>query len=153
MKSKGCDLTGHRNFPESQISELRIRLRAEILLAIEDGFTNFISGFAKGVDLLFAAVVVELQDEGTEITLEAAIPYRGRFKTKDMDFQRLLKRCVGVGVTADEYTPSCYITRNQTMVQQSARVIAVYDGRERGGTAFTIRYARVTEKDLRIISI
>lgn len=148
-----CCVTGHRNISEIQIPEIKEQLRQELLMAIQEGFTNFISGFARGVDLLFAEVVAELQDEGKQITLEAFVPYRGRFKTKDADFHRLIKRCSGVGLTAEVYTPTCYITRDQAMVQQSARVIAVYDGREHGGTVFTIRYSRVMERDLHMIDI
>ncbi len=39
------------------------------------------------------------------------------------------------------------------MVQESQLVIAVYDGREKGGTLFTMRYANVLEKELITIVI
>lgn len=148
-----CCVTGHRDIPEEKLSFVKSELRNEILSAIQDGFTHFISGFAAGVDLLFAEQIALLQDEGQQITLEAAIPYRGRLKTKDIQFKRLMERCVAISVTAEEYSKSCYINRNRNMVQLSARVIAVYDGRDSGGTAFTIRYARVTEREVKIINI
>jgi hypothetical protein len=37
------------------------------------------------------------------------------------------------------------------MVENSQRVIAVYDGRESGGTFYTINYAKPLQKELRII--
>ena len=42
-------------------------------------------------------------------------------------------------VAAEEYHPSVYAKRNRHMVEQLERVIAVYDGREKGGTVGTIR--------------
>lgn len=148
-----CCVTGHRDIPDEKLNFVKAELRREILSAMQDGYTHFISGFAAGTDLLFSEQIALLQDEGHQITMEAAIPYRGRMKTRDPQFRKLIERCNVIGVTAEEYSKSCYISRNQSMVQLSSRVIAVYDGRESGGTAFTIRYARVNEKDLKIISI
>lgn len=153
MEPLTCCVTGHRKMDNDKIAFAKTELRREILAAIDEGYTHFISGFAEGVDLLFAALIVQFQDEGYKITLEAAIPYRGRMKTKDAQFNQLIMRCSAIGVTAEEYSKSCYINRNRNMVQLSSRVIAVFDGREGGGTSFTIRYARVMEKELRIISI
>ena len=45
-----------------------------------------------------------------------------------------------VVVIREEYQPSVYSHRNRYMVEHSDRVIAVYDGREKGGTAGTIRF-------------
>ena len=39
------------------------------------------------------------------------------------------------------------------MVAQSQRVIAVYDGREKGGTLFTMRAAHVQKREIRVIEI
>lgn len=39
------------------------------------------------------------------------------------------------------------------MVEHSDRVIAVYDGREKGGTAGTIRFAHILKKELREIPV
>ncbi len=37
---------------------------------------------------------------------------------------------------------ACYMKRNKYMVDQSALVIVVWDGRRNGGTAATVRYAK-----------
>lgn len=37
------------------------------------------------------------------------------------------------------------------MAQESSRVIAVYDGREHGGTLPTMRYAHALQKEVRLI--
>lgn len=145
---KTCCVTGHRDIPAEQMDRIQELLRREILAAIEDGYTHFISGFASGADLLFAEIVVELK-EIYPITLEAAIPYPGRMKTPDETFQRLIRCCNVVKIHSDTYFKGCYMRRNRYMVDQSQRIIAVYDGRLYGGTAATVWYAK--KKDVRIV--
>ena len=43
--------------------------------------------------------------------------------------------------------------RNRYMAAESQRVIAVYDGRDRGGTLYTMRYAHTLEKEVRVIEV
>ena len=145
---KTCCVTGHRDIPAEQMDRIQKLLRQEILAAIEDGYTHFISGFATGADLLFAYIVAELK-EIYPITLEAAIPYPGRMKTPDETFQRLIRCCDTVKIHSDVYSKGCYMRRNRYMVDQSQRVVAVYDGRPTGGTAATVRYAK--GKDVRVV--
>jgi len=60
LRKHRCCFTGHR--PEKlNISEeqLCVRLGQEIDQAIEDGFTTFISGMAKGVDICAAELVLK----------------------------------------------------------------------------------------------
>ena len=59
MNEKTCCVTGHRNISIDCITRVEQALRHEILLAIEDGYTRFISGFAEGADLIFASIVAE----------------------------------------------------------------------------------------------
>ena len=59
MDEKTCCVTGHRDIPKEYSDYVEQELQREIQAAIEDGFTRFISGFAEGVDLMFAAIVVE----------------------------------------------------------------------------------------------
>ena len=147
-KEKACCVTGHRDIPAEQMDRIQKLLRQEILAAIEDGYTHFISGFATGADLLFAVIIAELK-EIYPITLEAAIPYPGRMKTPDETFQRLIRCCDTVKIHSDSYFKGCYMRRNRYLVDQSQRVIAVYDGRPTGGTAATVRYAK--GKDVRVV--
>lgn len=150
MAEKTCCVTGHRDIPEARIAYVEQELRREVEEAIAEGYTRFISGFAEGVDLMFAAIVAEQMEHRPELFLEAAIPYAGRLKTKNQQFQKLLRACKGVKVVCQEYAPSCFMQRNRYMAGESQRVIAVYDGRERGGTLFTMRvqdafYSRCTK--------
>ena len=149
-KEHTCCVTGHRNIPADKIQYVQIQLRQELLQAIQSGYTHFISGFAAGVDLIFAGIVADLKRE-YPITLEAVIPYPGRMNTPDEVFQCLLKECDIVKVHTDRYSKSCYMVRNRYMIDCSALVIAVHDGRKSGGTAATIRYANRMERDIRKI--
>ena len=149
-KEHTCCVTGHRNIPADKIQYVQIQLRQELLQAIQSGYTHFISGFAAGVDLIFAGIVADLKRE-YPITLEAAIPYPGRMNTPDEVFRCLLKECDIVKVHTDRYSKSCYMVRNRYMIDCSALVIAVHDGRKSGGTAATIKYAHKMERDVREI--
>ena len=151
-KEQTCCVTGHRDIPADKIEFVRESLRQEILAAIGEGYTHFISGFAAGVDLIFAEIVAELKDE-YPITLEAAIPHPGRRYTSDAVFQALIKRCDTVKIHSDRYFKGSYIIRNHNMVDQSALVMAVYDGRRTGGTAATIKYANETGRTAREIRL
>lgn len=153
MEEKICCVTGHRDIPADRLAYVEQELRREVQAAIEDGYTRFISGFAEGGDLMFAAIVAEEKARHPEIILEAAIPYPGRLKTKDHRFHELLDCCDVVNVVCRTYSKSCFFQRNRYMVAESQRVIAVYDGRERGGTLFTMRDAHAAGREVRVIRI
>ena len=96
MAEKTCCVTGHRIISAACISYVEQELRREVQTAIDDGYTRFISGFADGTDLIFAAIVAEEKKRHPELSLEAAIPYAGRLKTRDTRFHELLRACDGI---------------------------------------------------------
>ena len=153
MVYKTCCITGHRDIPAERMAYVEQQLRREVLEAIDAGYTRFISGFAEGADLMFAAIVAEQKENHPELFLEAAIPYAGRLKTRNKQFHTLLQACDGIKVVCQEYTPSCFMQRNRYMARESQLVIAVYDGRDRGGTLFTMRYAHTLGREIRVIQI
>lgn len=102
---------------------------------------------------MFAAIVAEQKEHNPDLFLEAAIPYAGRLKTKNKQFHELLRACGGIKIVCQEYAPSCFLERNRYMAGESQRVIAVYDGRERGGTLFTMRYAHSIGREVREIRV
>ena len=71
---------------------------------------------------------------------------------KDRTYE-MLEACAGVVVMQEKCHPSVYSHRNRYMVEHSDRVIAVYDGREKGGTVRTIRFAHQMKKVLREIPV
>lgn len=153
MADKTCCVTGHRDIPSEQITYVEQALQQEVLAAIAEGYTRFISGFAEGTDLMFAAIVAEQMKHHPELSLEAAIPYAGRMKTKDQQFHELLKVCSAINIVCQEYAPSCFMQRNRYMTCESQRVIAVYDGRHSGGTLFTMRHAHTLGKEVHVIRV
>lgn len=155
MEKKTCCVTGHRDLPQNQINYVKASLLREIEKAVADGFTCFMSGFAEGVDQYFVEMVMEKQKDDPSLELIAVIPYRKRLdslKTKGRTYE-MLEACRDVVVIQEEYQPSVYSHRNRYMVEHSDRVIAVYDGREKGGTVRTIRFAHQMKKELREIPV
>jgi uncharacterized phage-like protein YoqJ len=140
-----CCFTGHRpekiDMPERKVVAA---LEKEIKAAIADGFVTFISGMARGSDIWAAEIVLHLKKKNPSLHLIAASPYDGFEKSWSLDWQ---KRYAAIMAEADlirficeKQSMSCYQTRNEWMVDHSARVIAVFNG-EKGGTLNTIRYA------------
>ena len=151
--SKICCVTGHRDIPDVKSAYVAEQLAKEIDLAIADGFNYFISGFADGTDLMFAKEIVKRIMDGQELFLEAAIPYAGRLDSKDPVFQVCLTYCCEIHVTSQKYERNCFLERNMYMLLKSQRVIAVYDGRRRGGTLYTINRAHLLDRDVYMIKI
>lgn len=150
---KICCVTGHREIPKDKLEFVASELREEVQAAIRDGYDYFISGFAKGTDLMFARIVLAEVAKHPNICLEAAIPYPGRLKTPDEEFQELIGGAKNVKICSEVYSNSCFLTRDRYMVNRSKRVIAVYDGRKQGGTYYTLKYAVSLNKDVHIINI
>lgn len=150
-----CCVTGHRKIPIEKQELVEQALREEIHQAVQDGFTHFVSGFAEGTDLLFASIVAELMNENPDLSLEAAIPYRQRLihLAEDNKTRDLLFACNVIGVHSEAYSSNSFFVRNRFMVKISERVIAVYDGRDRGGTVSTMRFAHSLQRELKTIHL
>lgn len=142
-----CCFTGHR--PEKingSIKLIKSALEKQIHEAIADGFTVFISGMARGVDIWAAEIVLRLRNQGEPIHLMCAIPYKGfgenwsnaKCRTK---YIQLIKNADLAGYLSPHYHPKCFQIRNEWMVNHSSKVIAVFNGKC-GGTKNTIEYAR-----------
>lgn len=136
---------GHRFIDASQREHVKKRLSNAVLDTYGHGIRNFISGFAIGFDMMAAEAVVSLKQNYPDITLIAAIPFKGqacRFNFYDRKrYDRLLEVADEVIVLSDSYYPRCFLERDEFMVNHSSRLIAYYDGREKGGTFYTIRKA------------
>lgn len=151
-KPKVCCITGHKKIDKSKVESTKAVIREAVMQAIQEGYTHFISGFADGVDLYFAEIVVELKDE-YHLSLEAVLPYPNRANVPKAAFQELLAQCISVNIVSERYFPACYMNRNRYMVDKSDLVITVYDGRQRGSTLFTMRYAHTLGNKIKVIHI
>ena len=155
MEGKTCCVTGHMNLPQKEINRVKVALKREVDSAVADGFTRFMCGFADGVDQYFAEIVLEMKKMNPALKLIAVIPYRKRLDSlmeKGRTY-KMLEGCADVVVMQEEYHPNVYSRRCHYMVEHADRVIAVYDGREKGGTVRMIRFAHQMKKELREIPI
>ena len=145
MRLHRCCFTGHR--PEKlswDVKDVCSWLEQEIRKAVLAGFTTFISGMARGVDIWAAQIVLRLKDEGKKIHLICACPYNGFERGWDTSWKEcyldILKRADLVKYISPKYSPDCFQVRNEWMVDHSNRVIAVFNGKP-SGTKNTIDYA------------
>ena len=152
MSGKVCCVTGHRVIPAEQLERVESELRSLILQAIADGYDTFLSGFAEGTDQLFARLVLELQKEHP-IRMEAVLPHSGRAKCSNPEFQALLSQCHAVHIAAEKFFTGCFFARNRWMVERSDLLIAVYDGRQRGGSFYTIQYAKGLGREIAFVNV
>lgn len=162
---KFCCCTGHRpqGFPfkygidkQKQYAYLQALAKKIELAIIDYGILNFISGMAVGADLDFAEIVLTLREK-YPITLECAIPCQNQtLKWSDKDklrYDDILKRADKINLISKRYSPECMLKRNRYMVNKSELVIAVFNGIERGGTWYTINYAKKNNKKIEIIEL
>lgn len=147
--------TGHR--PEKMnMNERKIKkaLRPIIAKSIEEGYTTYITGMARGVDMWAAEIVLAEKKKNPDIHLICASPHEGFEKrwddTEKQRYRDILSQADIVKYISEHASRSCYQIRNEWMVDRSARVIAAFNG-EKGGTRNTILYAQ--RKGVEVINI
>ena len=146
LRKHRCCFTGHRpgklKMPEKQLVKL---LEAEIIRAIDSGHTTFITGMAKGVDLIAAEIVLRLQKHDPRLKLICALPHPGFGQHWGGGwterFQRVLAEADLERTICPAFSYGSYQTRNEWMVRHSDMVIAVFNG-ELGGTKNTLDFAK-----------
>lgn len=149
LRKHRCCFTGHR--PEKlKLSELELaaRLEAEIGQAIGGGYTTFITGMAKGTDLVAAEIVLRLRERDDRLKLICALPHPnfglhwgGGWSER---FRQVLNQADLVRTICPSFSYASYQTRNEWMVRHSALVIAVFNG-EPGGTKNTLDFAQKSD--------
>lgn len=106
-----------------------------------------ISGMALGWDMAWAFAALELG-----IAVHAAIPFEGQEtrwpSSSQQKWAHILKRCAKVTYVCDPgYAAWKMQVRNAWMVDNSTKVIALWDGSS-GGTGNCIRYATKAKKPI-----
>lgn len=162
LKSKTVCFSGHRpeklpvkgNGGSAVIRYLKSILYKEILDSISAGYTRFITGLARGVDLWAGEILMELKAQGEQISIIAVKPYKthgDNFKgVEKFALGRLMSMADEVVCLSDEYRKGCLQRRNEYMVDHSGKLIAVVSD-YRSGTGATIRYAEKQGIEVRII--
>ena len=161
-----CCFSGHRphklgfgfdfNNKCGTFLDLEKKLKAEIKNAIKEGYKFFISGAGLGVDMLAADIVIKLKRKH-DIQLCLAIPCLDHTKKWSQSDKSLYKKILKNSdeiffVNNKNYFIGCMQARNKYLVDQSNRLIAVFNG-EKGGTKQTIDYAKKSFLEIKIIDI
>lgn len=161
---KVCCCTGHRpqKFPfeygkdSEEFNAYLQKLHDKIDYAVSLGATHFISGMALGVDLDFAEYVLKLK-KTCNVTLECAVPCHGHnssWSLKDiLRCKKIIRQADEVNVISERYDSGCMFKRNRYMVDKSQMVIAVFNGEEKGGTWYTIKYAKNKNVQIEFIDL
>ena len=162
---KACALTGHRpeklpfggDESDPRFEQFKQKLLCEILRITREGVTTFISGMARGVDIWAAETVLSLKAilPSRNIKLWVAIPYDRQSLNwtvqEQARYQKILEKADKVEYVSHDYFNGCLQKRNRYMIDAASHLIAVYDGVQKGGTKYTIDYAR--KKGIEIIEI
>ena len=153
--TKACAITGHRfaSLPfgtnegaESCRALKRAITDAMIELVELSGVREFLCGMALGSDQICAEIVLGLKSQYPDLKLSCWIPCAEQSKkwnqAQKMRYQQILRLSDEVVCLSDHSTPDCMRIRNETMVDRADFLLAIWNGKPRGGTAATVRYAK-----------
>ena len=136
-----CALTGHRALPKYFDEN---RLLDDLEQLIKGGCDKFICGMAMGFDLAALECLVNLRKK-YRFVIEACVPFHGQENTfppaAKEKYRDLIAWCDVVRILYPEYRDGCYLARDRFMVDR-ADILYAYCVRERGGTAYTVNYAK-----------
>ena len=143
---KACCFTGHRDLPKGEAERLTEKARALILQLIHEGFTEFRVGGAVGFDMIMAELLLRLRDEEKqEIRIISVIPFpswRAKWSSEEIRRQNvILEKSNEVIFVRQHYCQGIYMIRNRALAD-GAQVCIAYCNRPKGGTAWTVRYAK-----------
>lgn len=146
-----CAFTGHRNVR----GDLDLNaLTSVIKNVIEEGYTTFLNGMARGFDLIASQCVLKLKEQYPQIKLIACVPCPDQekyFSEEDKKtYRKVLEACDEVKVLSKRYYKSCMLVRDRFMVDNCSCLIAYFRGEE-GGTEYTLRYAEEKEIEVYVL--
>ncbi|MDD4415931.1 MAG: SLOG family protein [Proteiniphilum sp.] len=163
MRSFACAFTGHRpmkfSFGYDEEADKCIRLKRilaeQISALISCGVSVFYSGMAQGVDQWGASIVLVMKQQYPNVRLTAVLPYETQANKWSPEQREryfdMLTQCDDVVTLNLHYTSQCMLERNRYLVDHADYVLAVYDGGAKGGTAYTVRYAREKNRQVTVI--
>lgn len=158
-----CAFTGHRpvrfsfGYDEEDEKCLRLKLvlARQISALIEGGVSLFYTGMALGTDQWCAGIVLDMKRQYPNVRLTAVLPCEtqaNKWSPEQRErYFNTLAECDDVITLNARYTPGCMLERNRYMVDHAHYLLAVYDGGGKGGTAYTVRYAREKKREIIVI--
>lgn len=154
MDSKICMFTGHRQMDASDAVAIPGALDSLLEELVAKGYTDFRCGGAQGFDTVAALKVLEKKKSYPQIKLHLFLPCKdqadGWSERARAVYFTVLERADSVKYICESYTHGCMHARNRAMVDGSALCVA-YCTSSRGGTAYTVEYARKKSVDLIVI--
>jgi uncharacterized phage-like protein YoqJ len=104
----------------------------------ELGATEAISGMALGVDQVFVRAARDVK-----VPVAAYVPFEGQDRiwpaSSQREYRELMSQCHRQVVVSSVPCPAAFLERNEAMVRDSDVVIAVWTGKQDGGTADAVR--------------
>ena len=99
---------------------------------MDDGYTKFISGMQRGVDIWAAELVLKLRNEGRPIQLIAASAFRGMEKQWNQEWQERYRKILAsadeVHNISDLPGRQAFFARNHWIADRASRLLAVFTG-------------------------
>jgi uncharacterized phage-like protein YoqJ len=138
-------LTGHRpprlGLGYTKDDSLFLFKFAVQCLQEEGEITELISGVAQGWDRAGAEAAYFLC-----VPVRAAVPFEGQEskwpEQAQEDYRDFLTKCKVVVVSPGGYSNSKFFLRDKYIVDNCHKLLALYDGEEKGGTWQTVKYAK-----------
>ena len=144
MKEITCCFTGHRNLPDER-EQISQKLEQTIIRLIQTGIHQFMAGGALGFDTLAAQTVLKLREKFPHIKLILILPCLTQTRSWPEDdvtvYDDIKAAADEVIYTSQQYTRGCMHKRNRYLVDHSS-VCICYLTESKGGTAYTVKYAR-----------
>lgn len=145
-------VTGHRD--KSLPPNARGPITSALMLVLNEfNPDQAISGMSSGVDLYFAECCVDIG-----IYLIAALPclnqeapWKNHPETIALYKDLLGKAQETIYVSDKPYSDGCMLNRNKWMVNRCDMLVAVWDGKNGGGTSYTVKKAKEADKPVIVI--
>lgn len=163
QKKLTCAFTGHRpssytfGYDEEHPDCLKIKIMmaTQIGALIGNGVKTFLTGMALGADIWGAELVLRFKKDYPDVRLIAVLPCEtqaNRWSVEQRErYFNILAECDDMVYISRHYTNDCMFKRNRWLIDHANFVLAVYNGSSKGGTAYTVQYAR--SKHLAVITI
>ena len=160
---RACAFTGHRpqklpwRFDETAPGcvALKETLTTQITALVEDGYTEFLTGMAEGVDLWAVQIVLALRVTNPSLCLHCILPcaeQSARWSAASREqYRAILEQADSIIFVNRMNKKDCMLERDRFLVSYASVILAVYNGERRGGTAATVRYARKLGRELIVI--
>ncbi len=158
-KRISCSFTGHRNLTDTEKAVLIPSLKSTVLYLISKGVKEFHCGGALGFDTLAATVVFDVARDRDDIKLILELPYENQAeKWKDSDkriYEFIKSKADEINIHSPkprdkEQAIKSLLLRNRIMIDKSHYCVC-YRKHEKGGTAYTVNYAKL--HDVQIINL